>query len=137
MSRSSCSAIFCSTVPMGSVTIGKCAMTWCIYFYTCIACSFSTGTTMCPVSTKEVGQKGSAKLGRVPPVGLSLAERTEMYRTEAITSGSGYHRMYGETTNLRRKPLYLCNTSLCCVMEREGKCGVIRVGFAVLPGRCE
>jgi hypothetical protein len=25
-----------------------------------------------------------------------------MYRTEAITFGPGYHRMYGETTNLRQ-----------------------------------
>ena len=47
-----------------------------------------------------IGQKGSAKLCRVPAAGLSSAERTEMYRTEAITSGSGYRGMYGETTNL-------------------------------------
>ena len=53
-----------------------------------------------------------------------------------IRRGPGYHRMYGETT--------ICDGSLCIyvkppsvsVMERE-ECGVIRVGFAVLPGRCE
>jgi len=44
----------------------KCAMTVVHCFYRCIACSFSTGTTMCPVPAKEVGQKGSAKLHRVP-----------------------------------------------------------------------
>jgi hypothetical protein len=83
---------------------GKCAMTWCIS-YICIACSFSTGTTMCPAPTKEVGRKGSVKFGRVPPAGLSSAERTEMYRIAAITARPGYRRMYGETTNLCEKPL--------------------------------
>ena len=85
---------------------------------------------------KEIGRKGSAKLGRVPPAGLSSAERTEMYRTEAITAGPGYRRMYGETTNLWRKPLYLRNTSLSSVMARE-ECGAIRVGYILPPGRYE
>jgi hypothetical protein len=53
-----------------------------------------------PCTDGGIGQKGSAKLGRVPPAGLSSAERTEIYRMEAITSGPGYHRMYGESTNL-------------------------------------
>ena len=43
----------------------KCAMTWCIS-YTCITCSFSTGTRA-PCTDEEIGQKGSAKLCRVPP----------------------------------------------------------------------
>ena len=48
---------------------------------------------MCPVSMEEIGQKGAAKLGRVPTAGLSSAERSEMYRITAITVRSGYHRM--------------------------------------------
>jgi len=36
-----------------------------------------------PCTDEEIGQKGSAKLGRVPPAGLSSAERTEMYRITA------------------------------------------------------
>ena len=36
---------------------------------------------------------------------VASAARSEMYRIAAITSGSGYHRVYGEATNLRRKPL--------------------------------
>jgi len=58
---------FLDLPPPCSLSCGKCAMTWCIYFYTCITCSFSTGTTMCPVPMKEIGRKGSAKLYRVPP----------------------------------------------------------------------
>ncbi len=58
------------------------------------------------VPMKEIGQKGSVKLCRVPAAGVASAERTEMYRTEAITSGSGYHRMYGEVTNLCWKPVF-------------------------------
>ena len=54
----------------------------------------------CPVPMKEVGRKGSANYAVFQRLGLSSAERTEMYRTEAITSGSGYRGMYGETTNL-------------------------------------
>lgn len=49
-------------------------MTWCIS-YRCITCSFLTGTTMCPVPMEEIGRKGAVKLRRVPPAGLSLAER--------------------------------------------------------------
>jgi len=56
---------------------------------------------------EEIGQKGAAKLCRVPTAGLSSAERSEMYRITAITVRPGYHRMYGETTNLCWKPLYL------------------------------
>ena len=77
---------------------------------------------------KEIGPEGvrEARPGSTGQ-GLSSAERTEMYRTEAITSGSGYRRMYGETTNLWRKPLYLRNASLNSVMARE-ECGAIRLG---------
>jgi hypothetical protein len=54
---------------------------------------------------EEIGRKGFAKLYRVPPAGLSSAERTELYRIVAITARPGYRRMYGETTNLRQKLL--------------------------------
>jgi hypothetical protein len=37
-----------------------------------------------PRTDKEIGQKGSVKLYRVPPVGLSSTERTELYRTASI-----------------------------------------------------
>lgn len=47
----------------------------------------------CPVPMEETGQKGSAKRCRVPTVGLSLAERTEMYRIAAITVRPGYRRV--------------------------------------------
>ena len=59
-----------------------------------------------------------------------------MYRIAAITARPGYRRMYGETTNLSWKPLYLSNTSLSSVMARE-ECGAIRVGLAISPGRYE
>jgi hypothetical protein len=49
--------------------------------------------TMCPVPMEEIGQKGAAKLCRVPTAGLSSAERSKMYRITAITVRSGYHRM--------------------------------------------
>ena len=68
---------------------------------------------------KEIGRKGSVKLCRVPPAGLSSAERTKMYRIATITVRPGYRRMYGESTNLSWKPLYLSNTSLRSVMARE------------------
>ena len=55
---------------------------------------------MCPVPMEEIGQKGAVKLGWVPTAELSSAERSKMYRITAITVRSGYHRMYGETTNL-------------------------------------
>ena len=58
-----------------------------------------------PCTDEEIGQKGSAKLGWVPPAGLSSAERTELYRIAAITARPGYRGMYGETTNLWQKPL--------------------------------
>jgi hypothetical protein len=59
-----------------------------------------------------------------------------MYRITAITVRSGYHRMYGEATNLRRKPLYLVHTSLKRVMAWRGR-GETRVGYRVPPGRHE
>ena len=42
-----------------------------------------------------------------------------MYRVAAITARPGYRRMYGESTNLSWKPLYLRKTSLSSVMARE------------------
>ena len=83
-------AIVCP--PLLNISIPKCAMTWCLS-YRCITCSFSTGTIMCPAPMKEIGQKGTVKLCRVPPAGVASAERSKLYRTEAITSGSSYHRM--------------------------------------------
>ena len=57
-----------------------------------------------------------------------------MYRIVAITARPGYRGMYGESTNLSWKPLYLRNTSLFSVMAREA-CGAIRTGYAISPGR--
>ena len=50
---------------------------------------------------------------------VASAERSEMYRVAAITARPGYRRMYGESTNLSWKPLYLRKTSLSSVMARE------------------
>jgi hypothetical protein len=89
-----------------------------------------------PVPMEESDRRGPRSSAGFHRLGLSSAERTEMYRIAAITVRPGYRRVYGESTNLSWKPLYLCNTSLRSVMARE-ECGVIRVGFTVPPGRCE
>ena len=92
---------------------------------------------MCPVPTKEVGQKGSAKLYRVPPAkGYHQQSGLKCTGLRPSPLRPGYRRMYGESTNLSWKPLYLRNTSLSSVMAREER-GAIRVGFTISPGRYE
>jgi hypothetical protein len=53
--------------------------------------------SMCPAPMKEIGQKGVAKPCRVPTVECHT-QSSKMYRADAISSGPGYHRVYGETT---------------------------------------
>jgi len=48
---------------------------------------------MCPVPMEEIGQKGAAKLCRVPTAGLPSAERPKIYRITAITVRSGLPSM--------------------------------------------
>ena len=60
----------------------------------------------CPVPMKEIGRKGSVKLCRVPPAGLSSAERTEMYRIAD-------HHAQGRATVGCMVSQRICHGSLC------------------------
>jgi len=76
---------FLDLPPPCSLSCGKCAMTWCIS-YTCIACSFSTGT----------------KVPRTDEGGRAEGVREALYR---VPPAKGYHQQSGLKCNgLRPSP---------------------------------
>ena len=75
-----------------SLSTGKCAMTWCIS-YTCITCSFSTGTRMPRTDEGDRTEGGREALpGSTGGVIISRAALTVSdYAPSCV--GPGYHRM--------------------------------------------
>ena len=111
-------------------------MTWCIS-HTCIACSFLTGTTMCPVPMRRSGRRGPRS---------SVGFHRRGYHQQSGLNCTGLRTIMckaGLPWDVRRDNESVAEASVLTKylpLQRDGaggQRGAIRVGCSIPPGRYE